>query len=151
MKSDSPRSAWLASRPTGASTNAHALRRRGRGQAIGDQRIDRAHVDDHAAGAQVREHAARAADDVFDDRRVVGSIVKTMSLSAATAATSPRGARAELLERAHRLGIDVEHDEREALAAQVRRHGPAHVAEPDESDRPCPHQFDRSHLPVTRT
>ena len=44
-------------------------------------------------GRPVREQAVRPADDLLDGRRVVGSMVKTMSLAAATAATSRRRAR----------------------------------------------------------
>ena len=86
------------------------------------------------AGRQVREQAVGAGDDVFDGRRV-GSIVKTMSLAAATPATSRAVAGAERLERPHRPGVRRRRRSSvEALAAQIRRHGPAHVAEPDEAD-----------------
>ena len=45
-----------------------------------------------------------------------------------------RGPRAERFERPHRRGIDVEDDERKALADEIRRHGTSHVAESDETD-----------------
>ena len=49
-----------------------------------------------------------------------------------------RRAGAERGQRADGLGVDVVDDEFDALAAEVRGHGPSHAPEPDEADRSHP-------------
>ena len=87
-------------------------------------------------GASPVEHAVLAGDDVGDGagRRQAGED------ACPSAAATSRGESAQAAPSAtscrRRLGVAVVHGQREAGGEEVRRQGPAEVAEPDEAEAP---------------
>ena len=133
MNSDSPRSAWLASRPTGASANAMPFA----DAAAASRSVTRGSIVLMSTTTLPRRTCASTPSRPRSPRSTIaesGSIVKTMSDDGRHAAHVRRGLRAQRFERAHRRRHDVVHAHPKSLAAEIRRHGPTHVAQTDEAD-----------------
>ena len=147
MNSDSPRSAWLASRPTGASANAKP---------------------DAAAAAASRSVTSgsivlmstivvpRRACSITPPRPPItsftaaesGSIVNTTSTGGRHASHVRRGLRAQRLERAHRSRTDVvARTRRTPLRTRFDAMGLPHVSETDETDNGTVGALHRPSLP----
>ena len=101
--------------------------------AVGHQRIDGAHIHDQRAATAAGDNAGRPEHHVFHDRRIRQHRQHNIAGRGDFGGARCR-VRAETLDLAHRLAIDVVDGELKALTAQIRGHRPAHAPEPDETN-----------------
>jgi hypothetical protein len=134
MNSDSPRfgvTGQTSDRRVGKPNSARGCRGP---EPIRDPWIDRAHVDDDAAGSHAREDTIPSSHDIVHDRGVrqhgKHDIAPLGEISYVSCHLGP-----ELSQLLRRLAADIVNDQTRPFTAQVRGHGTTHLSQADEADQ----------------
>ena len=104
------------------------------GEPARHDRVDGAHADDDVARLRALDDAVLARDDGFGLRRRLHHADGALDLGGHRLGRGGQRGAARLPDLSF-AGIDVVHDEREAVLDEVQRHRSTHVPEPDESHR----------------